>query len=233
MRKLLILFLLVATTKLYAGSRELIQYVPELSFSVIGADFDALRDNAVFLSMQSKGQIWSYEDDSDIVQYFRLLNIDVKKDITTFIVAKYLNSYGSAGKIHVLQLNRDLTGSLNAKSSTKYLGVPLFRIDPEQDRHAVMLNAKTVALGKLNEVKTALDLSLRKLANMTQNIQLRAMFEKLPAHASVWGIAAPLSRRKAASSNAEQSTNAMLQAFQNYYFYGIPTKTHANSHFYG
>jgi hypothetical protein len=233
MKTLLVLILVIATTSLFAASRDLIQFVPELSFSVIGADFDTLRDNDVFLSMQSKGQIWSYEDDSDIVNYFRLLNIDPKKDIRTFVVAKYLNSYGAAGKIHVLELTRNVAPSLAEKSSTKYLGASLHRVDPEQDRYAAMLNTSAVALGKLNEVKMALDLSLGKVSNMSKNSQLRSMFDKVPAQAAVWGIAAPLTRRKAADSRADQSTNAMLQAFQHYYFYGVPTKTSANSHFYG
>jgi len=231
--KNLALWLLLITTSAYAGSRDLVKYLPQYSYSVIGADLIPLRDNEVFVSMERKGQIWSYEDDSEIVNYFRILKIDPKKDVKTFVFSKYLNSYGSAGKLHVFELNQEIAPLLSRKSSTKYLGVALVRLEPDQDRYVVPLDSHTVAMGRLNEVKMALDLSRGKLPNMTQNLELKLMLQKLPDRAPVWGMAVPLSRRKAAATNAKQSTNAMLQAFQSYYFYGVPAKTNASSHFYG
>src|SRR3989304_7382211 len=141
--KNLALWLLLITTSAYAGSRDLVKYLPQYSYSVIGADLIPLRDNEVFVSMERKGQIWSYEDDSEIVNYFRILKIDPKKDVKTFVFSKYLNSYGSAGKLHVFELNQEIAPLLSRKSSTKYLGVALVRLEPDQDRYVVPLDSHT------------------------------------------------------------------------------------------
>jgi hypothetical protein len=109
----------------------------------------------------------------------------------------------------------------------------LYRIDANADRYAVLLDTSTMAIGNLNEVKMAVDLQNGKLANMSRNTALNALFLKVPQQAAVWGVAVPLSRRAAASASAKQNTSPLLSGFQSYYFYGIPSKRNADAHFYG
>jgi hypothetical protein len=233
MKKFSLLFLFVCAAITQANSRELIRYAPQYSFHVIGADLVSLRDNEIFVSMEQKGQIWSYEEDSDVAFYFKTLKIEPKRDIKSFLFSKYLNSYGSSGKLHVFELTRDVSPTLQQWPSTKYLKMEMFRLHPDQDKHVTLLTPNVLATGSLNEVKMAVDLARGKLAPLQQNGQFNSMLQKLPAPAAVWGLAAPLSRRKAAAAKAQQSTNAILQGFETYYFYGVPTKTQAKSHFYG
>jgi hypothetical protein len=233
MKKLSLLLFLLFSCAAYANPRGLEKYVPQKSFMVIGADFAQLRNNAIFQTMQQKGEIWSNNDDSDVGIFLRLLKIDPQKDVRSFIYSKYINSYGSSGKLHIFDLLRDISSELRNKSANQYLSTSLYRVDPEQDRYAVLLTPMTVAVGSLNEAKMAVDLAHGKLPNMSRNAELNAMFQSLPAEAGIWGLALPLSRRAAASVKAKQSTNALLEGFQHYYFYGIPTNNRANSHFYG
>jgi hypothetical protein len=216
-----------------AGSRELTKYVPKNSFFVVGADFVPLRQNEVFLSLEQKGQIWSHEDDSDLNQYMRLLKIEPRRDVGTFAFAKYVNSYGNKGRIYVIQLLRDISGQFSSESVTPYLGNTIYRIQNDADSYAVMLAPQIIALGTLNEVKTALDVSLSKTAGIQQNSVLYSLVQKIPAQAAVWGAALPLTRKQAAALGVKQSTNAVLEAFENYYFYGVPKRKTADSFFIG
>src|ERR1041385_4585232 len=114
----LLIFVLSASFT-FANTRGLERYAPQYSYIVIGADFVALHDNEIFRSMEERGQIWSYEDeDSEIGNYFRVLKIDPKTDLSAFIYSKYLNSYGTGGKLHVFSLTRDISKELKDKPGT-------------------------------------------------------------------------------------------------------------------
>src|SRR5262249_42059593 len=110
---------------------------------------------------------------------------------------------------------------------------PLYRISPDRDMYAVMLNPTTLAVGNLNEAKMAVDVMKAKLPSMRENAEIAALYGKIPASAAIWGVAVPLSRRKAAEANAKQSTNSIISGFQNYYFFGTPTKTDTKAQFFG
>jgi hypothetical protein len=231
---IVLLIVVLSASVALANTRGLEKYVPQYSYIVIGADFVPLHDNEIFRSMEEKGQIWSYEDeDSEIGNYFRILKIDPKTDLSAFIYSKYLNSYGTGGKLHVFALARDVSRELKDKPGTPYLKFTLYRLDPAQEWYAVMLTPTTVGIGSLNEVKMAVDLEQGKVPNLARNATLSALLQKVPTQAAVWGLAMPLARREAAAANAKQSTNPLLAQFRSYYFYGIPTKRNATAHFYG
>jgi len=233
MKRIVFLLLLAVVSFLEAAPGGLEMYAPRNSFLVIGADFGQLRDNAIFLELERNGKIWSNENDSEIAEYFKILKINPAKDVRSFIFSRYLNSYGSSGRLHVFDLTRDVSGALQSKTSTKYLGVELYRLVPDADMYAAVLSSTTLALGTLNEVKMGVDLSRAKVERMASNVELNALFQKLPPDSAIWGVAIPLSRRQAAAVRAKQSTNAILQGLKSYHFYGIPTKTEVKSHFFG
>jgi hypothetical protein len=222
-----------ATALVQASSRTLVKYVPKNSFIVVGADFAPLRQNEAFLSLEQKGQIWSPEDDSDLNHYMHLLKIDPRRDIGTITYAKYVNSYGNKGRVYVMELLRDLSGQFSSEAGTPYLGNKLYRIQNDGDSYAVILAPQIIAVGTLNEVKTALDVGLSRTPGMEQNPVLRSLIQKIPAQAAVWGAAVPLTRKQAAALGVKQSTNAVLEAFENYYFYGVPKRKTADSFFIG
>jgi len=233
MKKYLILFLFIAISAHAAPGERLVKYVPRFSYIVIGADFQMLRDNDVFLSMERQGQVWSYDEDSDITKYFRLLGIDGRKDVTGFVFCRYVNPYGSSGKIHMFSVTKDVSPFLQQKASTKYLNSSMYRLLPDDDMYAVQLDPGTVALGDLNEAKLAIDVSRQKVPPLAQNPSLSAMYQKLSPDAAVWSVALPLARRNAAQVKAKQSTNAVIGGFESYYWYAVPTKSTAHSHFFG
>jgi hypothetical protein len=109
----------------------------------------------------------------------------------------------------------------------------MYRLSPADDMYAVQLGAGILALGDLNEAKMAVDVSREKVASLIQNPSLGEMYQKLPQDAAVWSVALPLSRRSAAATKAKQSTNAVIGGFESYYWYAVPTKTTAHSHFFG
>jgi hypothetical protein len=230
----ILLLLALFAPVVFANTHGLEKYAPQTSYVVIGADFLPLHDNEIFRSMEDKGQIWSYEDeDSEVATYFRILKIDPKTDIGAFLYSKYLNPYGTGGKLHVFILTHDISKELKDKSATVYLGSTIYRIDPDQDRYAVLLDPKTIGVGNLNEAKMAVDLQHGKVGDLNRNATLSGLLRKVPVQAAVWGIALPLARRDAAAAHARQTTNPLLSGFQSYYFYGIPRKRNADAHFYG
>lgn len=232
MKKLVVLFAFVFLPLAGAGSRDLLKYVPQNSFFLTGADFDVLRSNEIFTSLEQSGKIWSKEKNSEI-PYFKQLNLSPEKDVRSFLFSRYLNAYGSKGELRVFTLNHDISGLLAAKSSAKYLGASLYRLDPDLDWFVVVLAPSTVVFGDLAEVKTAVDLSSGKLPSVSKNEELSRLLTSLPDQAAVWGAAMPLTRKQASDSNADQSTSAVLQAFRTYSFYGIPSKSEGNVHFIG
>lgn len=232
MKKLVVLFVLAIFTCAGADSRELLKYIPQNSFFLTGADFDALRTNTIYASLEQGGKIWSKEKDPDL-PYFSKLNLKPEKDVRSFLFAKYLNAYGSKGDLRVFTLTRDISGLLAAKSSTKYLGSSLYRLDPDLDWYAVSLGPVAVAFGDLPEVKAAIDVLNGKAPALDKNTGLKDLLAKIPDQAAVWGAALPLTRKQAADTKVDQSTSVILQAFQNYYFYGIPAKDSGNVHFIG
>jgi hypothetical protein len=130
-------------------------------------------------------------------------------------------------------MKQDWTSRLNSYPSSPYLETSLHRLTPDRDMHAVLITPVTLAVGNLNEVKMAVDVARRKVPAMRENSNLASLYDKIPAESGVWAVAIPLSRRKAADTNAKQSTNAMISGFQSYYFYGVPTKAATRTQFYG
>ena len=212
---------------------QLVQYVPRNSHLVGGADFSQLQENEVYRSMEQNGQIWSYDDKNGIVQYIQILKLDTKKDIHAFVFADYVNNYGGSGKVHIFQLKPGANKDLQQFTSTNYLEVPMHRLSTDRDMHAAMIAPQTLAVGNLNEVKMAIDVSKGKVPAMGQNQSLASLYNKIPAQSAIWAVAQPLSRRKAADAKAKQSTNAVISGFQSYYFYGVPTKTSTKTQFFG
>src|ERR1051325_10812847 len=156
MKKNAIVFLMMVLFVSFASAntRGLEKYAPRYSYVVIGADFSQLHDNEIFRSLEEKGQIWSYDDnDSQVGSYLRILKIDPKTDISGLIFSEYLNSYGKSGKLHVLSLTRDVSRELKDKPGTPYLKFTLYRLDPAEERYAVLLTPTTLGIGNLNEVK--------------------------------------------------------------------------------
>jgi hypothetical protein len=231
---LFLVAMLSVSGALFAETRShLVKYLPRNSHLVGGADFIQMQDNQVYQSMEQKGQVWSYDDENGIVEYIKLLKLDTKNDIHAFAFSNYVNNYGGSGEVRVFLLKRDWSKELEEFPSTPYAANSLYRISPEQDKYAVLLNPTTVAAGNLNEVKMAVDVGAGKVPAMKENPNLAPLYAKIPADSAVWAVAMPLSRRKAADANAKQSTNAMISGFQTYYFYGIPTKTSTRAQFYG
>jgi hypothetical protein len=226
-------FLLSFSFSAYAKGEQLIKYLPRNSHLVAGADFSRLQENEVYRSMEKNGQLWSYDDQKGITEYIHILKLDSKRDIDSFAFSKYVNNYGASGKIHVFLLKRDWTQDLQPYSSTPYLGVTLHRLAQDRDMYAAVIAPSMLAVGKLNEVKMAVDVSKGKVPAMQQNPNLASLYNKIPVESGIWAVALPLSRRKAADVDAKQSTNAIISGFQNYYFYGIPTKTTTRTQFYG
>lgn len=226
-----LLFLSVASIA-YSGSRDLLKYVPRNSFFVVGADFQKLRGNDIFTTMEQKGQVWSAKENFETAAYFKTVGIDPKKDVRTFVYSRYLNPYGNQGDLRLFELMKELLGKLPEKDSTKYLGFLLCRLDPAEDSYAVSLDQTTIAFGALNEVKIAVDLARGKIAGIRENGELNSLLGNIPSDSPVWGVARPFARREAAALKAQQSTSPVLEAFEYYFFYGKPTKTTASAHFY-
>lgn len=216
-----------------AKSEQLVKYLPRNSHLVAGADFAQLQENEVYRSMERNGQIWSYDDKKGISEYIDLLKLDTRSDIHSFAFSKYVNNYGGSGKVHIFHMKRDWTAELKAYPANNYLGASLHRLLPDRDMYAVLLTPVMMAVGNLNEVKMAVDVANGKVPAMQQNANLASLYNKIPAESGVWAAAIPLSRRKAADTNAKQSTNAIISGFQSYYFYGIPTKAATRTQFYG
>ncbi|MCI0412384.1 hypothetical protein L0222_06230 [bacterium] len=234
MKKVLFFVPFLLAVALFAETRDqLVDYLPRNSHLVGGADFAQMQDNEVYQSMERNGQIWSYDDKNGIVEYIKLLKLDTKKDIRAFAFSKYVNNYGGSGEVRVFLLSRDWSSDLEAFTATPYAGKSLYRISPEQDKYATLLTPNTIAAGNLNEVKMAVDVASGKVPALKANPNLAPLYAKIPVGSTVWAIAMPLSRRKAADANAKQSTNAIIGGFQTYYFYGIPTKTATRAQFYG
>jgi hypothetical protein len=225
--------LILITALAEAKSEQLVQYLPRNSHLVAGADFANLQENEVYQSMERNGQIWSYDDKQGIVEYIELLKLNTKTDIDSFAFSKYVNNYGASGKVHIFHMKRNWTNDLKSYPSSPYLGSSLYRLSPDQDMHATLITPVMLAVGSLNEVKMAVDVARGKVAAMRQNSNLASLYDKIPLESGVWAVAIPLSRRKAADTNAKQSTNAMISGFQSYYFYGVPTKAATRTQFYG
>ncbi len=216
-----------------ASSRDLIQCVPQHSWTVIGVDFPALRDNEVYADLENRGQIWKPDPDSPLAASLKSLHMDPKKDVRAFLYARYINSYGSKGRLEILEVTRAPGDELRKHESTAYMDTSIYRLDPDQDLRAAIIKPSVLAIGSLNEVKTAIDVLHDRLPGVIRNEQLGALLQKIPAGAAIWGIAAPLSRREAAKLGAKQETHPVLEAFENYYFYGVPTRKTADAHFFG
>jgi hypothetical protein len=232
-----LLFLFAAvilfSTQTEAKNEQLIQYLPRNSHLIAGADFAELQENEVYQSMEQNGQIWSYDDKKGITQYIDLLKLNTKTDIHSFAFSKYVNNYGASGKVHIFNMKRDWTPELKVYPASAYLGISLYRLSSKNDMHAALITPVTMAVGNLNEVKMAVDVAKGKVPAMRQNSNLANLYNKIPVESGVWAVAIPLSRRKAADTNANQSTNAMISGFQSYYFYGVPTKAATRTQFFG
>ncbi len=233
MKKIAVLLLLIAVFAYGESRDDLVKYLPRNSFMVAGADFAQLQENEVYQSMDRNGQIWSYDGNGGVTEYLTALKIDSRRDVDAFAFSKYVNNYGGSGKVHLFDLKRDWSADLKHRSSTKYLGMELFRLSADRDMYAVLLTPELLATGNLNETKTAVDVAKGKVPALLQNVTINNLYKKIPEHSAVWGIALPLTRREAAKTNAKQNTNALLGEFQSYYFYGTPTRKTARTHFYG
>jgi hypothetical protein len=216
-----------------AASMSLNRFVPRNSFLVIGADFNPLRANEIFVELEQKGHIWSTDNESDFQRRLESLRIDPRRDIQTLVLAKYVNSYGSKGKIYLVELTRSLKAQFENKTPTEYLGIPMYRMDSGDDAYCAEVAPDTIVLGNLNEVKMAVDVSRAKTPSLSQNVAIQSLLQKIPQTAAVWGASVPYSRKDAAALGIDQSTNAVLEAFENYYFYGIPKKTTGDAFFIG
>lgn len=212
---------------------QFIQFIPRSTIYLLGAHLEMLRDNAVYLTMDQRGKVWSYESGSEVPEFLQALMLDPRKDVAAFSFARYINPYGNSGKLHLVAVTKDVSQKLKEFPSTPYLGFELYRVSMEKEMYAVPVGHGVLALGTLNEVKAAVDVGAGKLAAMEKNGILFSLYRKVPAQAAIWGLSTPLTRKRAAEVDAKQSTNALLGTFQNYYFYGVPTRTSARSHFYG
>ena len=161
MKKFFIVAFLFFPVLVFGSAKDLVKYIPADSFTVIGADFIPLRANAIFVSLEQSGKVWSDPKESDLTGYFKILNIDPHRDVKTFLFSKYLNSYGSKGDLRIFEFTRDI--SLPKEGSMKYLNAELYRIDPDLDVYAAQVSPKMLALGDLNEAKMAVDLAERKI----------------------------------------------------------------------
>jgi hypothetical protein len=215
-----------------ASSREMVQFVPQNVQLLIGADFKALRTCDLFNRMEKEGRVWSFDERNDLTPYLKALNLN-PADIQSSLFAKYLNSYGAKGEFHLFEINRDLDSYLESKTSTPYLGSKLYRLNSDEDMFGTMVQPSIVAIGSLNGVKMAVDVMQRKEKALKEGRILNPLLEKVPSTAGVWGISQPLSRQEAASRGTDQSTNAMLEAFHHYYFFGVPQRSTIRTHFVG
>lgn len=231
MKKLLLVLAFFIPTFTFANARDLVKYLPSDSFTVIGADFVPLRANSIFVSLEQNGKVWGDPKESELSEYFRILHIQPQKDVKTFIFSKYLNSYGSKGDLRIFEFTRDV--SFPKDGAMKYLNSELYRIDPDLDIFAAIIGPKMVAFGTLNEAKLALDLGKGKSPSLAQNATLNSLLSKIPGTSAVWGLAVPLSQKQASAQKGEHRQSPVLEAFRNYYFYGIPTKDSVNADFYG
>ncbi len=231
MKKIILALWLLFPAFGFASARDLVKYIPADSFTVIGADFVPLRANAIFTSLEQSGKVWADPKESDISNYFRILSIDPQKDVKTFLFSKYLNSYGSKGNLRIFEFTRDV--SLPRDGAMKYLNSELYRIDPDWDIYAAIIAPGMIAFGTLNEAKMAVDLAQGKSPSLVKNAALNSLLSKVPTTSAVWGVAVPLSRKEASAQKGERRQNPVLEAFQDYYFYGIPAKNNVNTHFYG
>ena len=224
--------MLCGSHMVFAGSKDMLKYVPQNTFFTIGADFDLLRTSDVFVKLENDGRIWSFDKRNNLMPYLQALTLK-PSDIQASVFSKYLNSYGTKGECHLFQTSRDISGHLATKASTPYLSFKIYRIQADEDLFAAVLNPQTVALGSLNGVKMALDVMQGKEKPLKNNPGANELVEKVPQTAGVWGVSRPLSRKDAASRGASQSTNTMLEAFENYYFYGVPSPSSVRAHFIG
>jgi hypothetical protein len=128
---------------------------------------------------------------------------------------------------------RDISGHLATKASTPYLEFKIYRIQAEEELLASVLGPNLVALGSLSGVKMSIDVMKGKEKPLKDNASAYSLVEKVPPAAGVWGFSRPLSRKEAATRGTSQSTNTMLEAFENYYFYGVPSRLTIRAHFIG
>jgi hypothetical protein len=215
-----------------AASREMVKYVPQNTLMLVGADFKSLRSCDIFNQLEKEGRVWSYNEKNDLTPYLKALNLN-PTDIQSSLFAKYLNSYGTKGEFHLFEISRDLNSYLESKSATPYLSSKLYRLKDDEDLFVTMIEPSIVAIGSLNGVKMAVDVMQHKEKTIKEGTTLNPMLEKVPPAAGVWGISQPLSRQEAATRGADQSTNAMLEAFHHYYFFGVPAPHTIRTHFVG
>lgn len=216
----------------HSASREMVKYVPENAQMLIGADFKSLRTCDIFNQLEKEGRVWSFDERNDLTPYLKALNLN-PSDIQSSLFAKYLNSYGTKGEFHLFEVSRDLNSFLESKSPTPYLGSRLYRLKDDEDLFATMVEPSIIAIGSLTGVKMAVDVMQHKEKTIKDGTTLNPLLEKVPPAAGVWGISQPLSRQEAASHGTDQSTNAMLEAFHHYYFFGVPARETIRTHFVG
>lgn len=232
MKLFLFSLMILCAVVVNAASREMVKYVPQNAQMLIGADFKALRTCDLFNQLEKDGKVWSFNDRNDLTPYLKALNLN-PDDIQSSLFAKYLNPYGAKGEFHLFEISRDLHSYLESKTPTPYLGSKLYRLNDEEDLFGTMIKPSIIAVGSLNGVKMAVDVMQHKEKAMKEGTTLNPLLEKVPPAAGVWGISKPLSRQEAASKGADQSTNAMLEAFQHYYFFGVPARSTIKTHFVG
>jgi hypothetical protein len=216
----------------HSASREMVKYVPQNALMLVGADFKSLRSCDIFNQLEKDGRVWSFNEKNDLTPYLKALNLN-PTDIQSSLFAKYLNSYGTKGEFHLFEISRDLNSYLESKSVTPYLGSKLYRLRDDEDLFVTMVEPSIVAVGSLNGVKMAVDVMQHKEKTIKDGTTLNPILEKVPPAAGVWGISQPLSRQEAATRGADQSTNAMLEAFHHYYFFGVPAPHTIKTHFVG
>lgn len=216
----------------HSASREMVKYVPQNALMLVGADFKSLRSCDIFNQLEKDGRVWSFDEKNDLTPYLKALNLN-PTDIQSSLFAKYLNSYGTKGEFHLFEISRDLNPYLESKSVTPYLGSKLYRLKDDEDLFVTMVEPSIVAVGSLNGVKMAVDVMQHKEKTIKDGTTLNPILEKVPPAAGVWGISQPLSRQEAATRGADQSTNAMLEAFHHYYFFGVPAPHTIKTHFVG
>ena len=216
----------------HSASREMVKYIPQNALMLIGADFKSLRSCDIFNQLEKEGRVWSFDEKNDLTPYLKALNLN-PTDIQSSLFAKYLNSYGTKGEFHLFEISRDLNPHLESKSVTPYLGSKLYRLKDDEDLFVTMVEPSIAAVGSLNGVKMAVDVMQHKEKTIKDGTTLNPILEKVPPAAGVWGISQPLSRQEAATRGADQSTNAMLEAFHHYYFFGVPAPHTIKTHFVG
>jgi hypothetical protein len=224
--------MILCAAVLNAASREMVKYVPQNTQILIGADFKALRTCDIFNQLEKEGRVWSFNERNDLTPYLKALNLN-PTDIQSSLFAKYLNSYGAKGEFHLFEIDRNLNSYLESKTATPYLGSKLYRLNDQEDLFVTMVEPAILAIGSLNGVKMAVDVMQHKEKTLKDGTTLSPLLEKVPPAAGVWGVSQPLSRQEAATHGADQSTNAMLEAFHHYYFFGVPAHDTIRTHFVG